>query len=63
MRGERMPKELRCGEIISGCDEVIRGETEEEVLSRGAKHARNAHGITEMDEDTAKKVKAAIRDV
>lgn len=57
-----MPKELRCGDIVSGCDAVIRGETEEEVLSKGARHARDAHGITEMDEETAEKVKAAIRD-
>lgn len=58
-----MPKELRCGDIISGCDEVIRGETDDEVLSKGAEHAREAHGIAEMDEETAEKVKAAIRSV
>lgn len=58
-----MPKELRCGDIISGCNEVIRGETEEEVIAKGAEHAREAHGIAEMDEDTAEKVKAAIREV
>lgn len=58
-----MSKELRCGDIISGCDEVIRGESDDEVLSKGAKHAREAHGIKETDEETAKKVKAAIRTV
>lgn len=57
-----MPKELRCGDIITGCDEVIRGETEEEVLAKGAKHALEDHGIADMDEDTLEKVKEAIRD-
>lgn len=58
-----MSKELRCGDVIPGCGEVIRGETEEEVLAAGARHARAAHGIEEIDEETAAKVKAAIRDV
>ena len=34
-----MPRELRYGDIVSGCDAVIRGETEEDVLSKGARHA------------------------
>lgn len=58
-----MAKELRCGDVISGCDEVIRGETEEEVLAEGAKHAREDHGIAKMDEKTTEKVKEAIRTV
>jgi len=58
-----MAKELRCGEIISGCDEVIRGETEEEVLSKGAEHAREDHGIEVIDAETPEKVKEAIRTV
>jgi len=57
-----MAKELHCGEIMEGCDHVIRGETEDEVLARGAEHARKEHGVEEVDEETAEKVKAAIRD-
>lgn len=57
-----MSKELHCGDVIEGCDHVIRGETEEEVLAKGAEHAREAHGVEEIDEDTAEKVKGAIRD-
>ncbi|MBW3660825.1 MAG: DUF1059 domain-containing protein [Gemmatimonadetes bacterium] len=57
-----MAKELRCGEIIDGCEKVIRGETEEEVMTRGAQHAREAHGVEEMDERTAEKVRSAIRE-
>lgn len=57
-----MAKELRCGDIVEGCDHVIRGENEDEVLQRGARHARNEHGIEEMDDATRRKVQAAIRD-
>lgn len=57
-----MAKELHCGDVIEGCDHVIRGETEDEVLARGAAHAREAHGVEEIDEDTATKVRQAIRE-
>lgn len=57
-----MSKELHCSEVIEGCDHVIRGESEEEVLAKGARHAREAHGVEEVDEETEAKVRAAIRD-
>jgi predicted small metal-binding protein len=41
---------------------VIRGETEDEVLKKGAQHAREAHGIDKMDDDTVRAVKAKIRE-
>ena len=57
-----MAKELHCGEIMEGCPEVIRGETEEEVLKKGAQHAREAHGIDSLDDETMRAVKAKIRE-
>lgn len=58
-----MSKELHCGDIMDGCQHVVRGATEEEVMRKGAEHARKAHGLEEIDEETAEKVRAAIRDV
>jgi predicted small metal-binding protein len=58
-----MAKELHCGEIMSGCPEVIRGQDEEEVLRKGAQHARDAHGIEHLDDETIRTVKSKIRDV
>ena len=60
--GETMAKELHCGEIMEGCPAVIRGESEEEVLEKGAQHARDAHGIDELDDDTIRTVKSKIRE-
>jgi predicted small metal-binding protein len=57
-----MSKELRCGEIMNGCEYVVRGESEEEVLAKGAEHARTAHGVEELDAETVERVRAAIRD-
>jgi predicted small metal-binding protein len=57
-----MSKELHCGEIMDGCPAVIRGETEEEVMRKGAKHAREAHGVEKMDDATIQAVKSKIRE-
>jgi predicted small metal-binding protein len=57
-----MAKELHCGEIMEGCPAVIRGESEDEVLQKGAQHAREAHGIDQLDDDTVSVVRSKIRD-
>ena len=38
---------LACKDFGVDCDYVVKGETEEEVLTEGAKHAKEAHGYTE----------------
>lgn len=58
-----MEKLLRCGDVAPGCAEEVRGATEEEILRQAVEHARTAHGIEKIDEQTAAKVKAAIRTV
>lgn len=58
-----MAKELRCGEINTGCDYVARGDTEEEVIERTTEHARMAHGLFELDQETEERARAAIQDV
>lgn len=52
---------LRCDDIVPGCADVIHANTEEEVMRDAAEHARQAHGIKEIDAATVAKVKAAIR--
>ncbi|MDJ0949946.1 MAG: DUF1059 domain-containing protein [Alphaproteobacteria bacterium] len=57
-----MTKTLACGDLMPGCDFVAEGESEDEVLAKAAAHAKAAHGIEEVTEDLAAKVKAAIKD-
>jgi predicted small metal-binding protein len=45
----------------SGCQHVIRSETEEEVLKKAAEHAKE-HGILEVTPELIELVKANIRD-
>ncbi len=37
---------LACRDAGVDCDNVARGETEEEVLAEGVKHVKEAHGFT-----------------
>lgn len=55
-----MVKVLRCGAIFLGCGHVVRAESEEELLRLAAEHARQVHGVLEIDEVMAGKVRAAI---
>ncbi len=55
-------KELRCRDAGFECDEVIRGEDEQEVMSKAVEHARDVHGIDEIDEDTGQQIRRLIRD-
>jgi predicted small metal-binding protein len=57
-----MAKILTCGDVVAGCDAVIEGRDESEVMAKGAEHAKQAHGLTSLPPDVAAKVRAAIRD-
>jgi predicted small metal-binding protein len=58
-----MPKILECAKVdpSSGCQHVVRGETEEEVLRGVSEHA-GEHGIREVTPELIERVKANIRD-
>jgi predicted small metal-binding protein len=58
-----MAKILECAKVdpSSGCQYVVRGETEEEVLAKAAEHAKE-HGICEVTPELMERVKANIRD-
>jgi predicted small metal-binding protein len=57
-----MAKILRCDAIFLGCGHVVRAETEDELLKMAAEHARQVHGLTQIDDATLRKVQAAIKD-
>jgi predicted small metal-binding protein len=57
-----MAKVLRCGDLMPGCQAVIEGQDVNEVMAKGAEHARKDHGMAAIPPDLAKKVQAAIKD-
>lgn len=56
-----MGKELRCGDVMPGCNFVASGATEEEVLKKVTQHAKDKHNVKELTAELVGKVKAAIR--
>jgi predicted small metal-binding protein len=62
-KSEEVPmKQLRCSHVGFDCQHVIQGEDEQEVMSKAADHAREAHGMTEIDEETGQKLRSSIHD-
>jgi predicted small metal-binding protein len=57
-----MAKQLKCGDLMPGCDFVAKGATEDEVLTKAAAHAKSAHGLQQVTPELAAKVKGAIKD-
>lgn len=57
-----MAKILNCSALVSGCNAVFRGDTEEQVLQQAAEHSRTAHNIKEVPKSLRKKMHRLIRD-
>ena len=63
MKGTIMAKIVECAKVdpSSGCTQVIRGSSEQEVLQKAAEHAKQ-HGIRQMTPEMMEKVKMNVRD-
>ena len=58
-----MSKIIDCNKVnpASGCDHVVRGETEDELLRNAAEHAKE-HGIVEVTPEIMEMIKANIEE-
>lgn len=57
-----MTKTLNCGDVMPGCDTIIEGQDEADVMARAVEHARRDHGVEEIPPEVGRKVQGAIRD-
>jgi predicted small metal-binding protein len=57
-----MAKELKCGDLMPGCNAVVEGKDEAEVMAKAAEHAKNAHGLQQVTPELAIKVRSAIKE-
>jgi predicted small metal-binding protein len=53
-------KQFACGDVVDGCDGVVTGQTDDEVLAAVAAHAAEAHGLTSLPDEVVAAVKAGI---
>ena len=58
-----MTRELRCADLIPGCDFVAHGTHDSDVMKKAAEHAKRAHRMIAIGMEVEKKARAAIRDV
>ena len=57
-----MAKELKCGDLMPGCNAVVEGKDEAEVMAKAAEHAKSAHGLQQVPPELANKVRSAIKE-
>jgi predicted small metal-binding protein len=57
-----MTKVLQCGAIVPGCDFVVHGQTEGELIVKAEEHLQSAHDVDHVSERLKAKIRAAIRD-
>jgi len=57
-----MTKELKCGDLMPGCDFTAQAESMDELMEQVVDHAKDVHGIEVITPDLAQKVQEAIRE-
>jgi predicted small metal-binding protein len=57
-----MAKELRCGDLMPGCNRVIEGKDEKEVMAKATEHARSEHNVRNLTPDLEQKIRGAIHE-
>lgn len=55
-------KQFACATVVSGCDGVVTGETEGDVLAAAAAHAAEAHGMSSVPDEVVAAIRAGITD-
>lgn len=52
---------VHCRDVGFDCEGVCKAESEEELMRKVAEHANSAHGVEEVTDEIAAKVKSVIR--
>ncbi len=55
-------KKFACGDVVPGCDGIVTGETDDDVLAAAAAHAASAHGMAEVPDEVVSAIRAGISD-
>jgi predicted small metal-binding protein len=56
-------KQFACGKVVPGCDGVVQGATDDEVLAAAAAHAKEAHGMETVPTEVVQAIQAGIVEV
>jgi predicted small metal-binding protein len=53
-------KQFACGTVVPGCDGVVTGATDDDVLAAAAAHAASAHGMHDVPDEVVAAIRAGI---
>ena len=53
-------KQFACANVVPGCDGVVTGETDNDVLAAAAAHAASAHGMDDVPDEVVAAIRAGI---
>lgn len=56
-------KQFACASVVDGCEGVVTGATEEEVLAAAAQHAAEAHGMSDVPPEVVAAIRSGIVEV
>ena len=57
-----MAKVIECGAVVPGCNFIIHGADEAEIIVKMAEHLRSTHDVEHLSEQLKVKIRAVIRD-
>jgi predicted small metal-binding protein len=60
--GLLVARELRCADLMPGCNFVAQGKDDSEVMRKIAEHFKNAHRMAAISMEVERKARATIRD-
>jgi predicted small metal-binding protein len=55
-------KKLKCRDVGFDCDDVMRAETESEIMQQAAVHAKTVHNVSEISEQAVARIRTLILD-
>ena len=55
-------KQFACATVVDGCDGVVTGATEDDVLAAAAAHAAETHGMSDVPPEVVSAIRAGITD-
>ena len=57
-----MAKVFKCGMVVPGCDFVLHGEDEAELIMKAAEHLRSSHDVEHPSEQLKARIRNVIKD-
>jgi predicted small metal-binding protein len=58
-----MMRQFACGTVVPGCDGVVTGAPDDDVLAAAAAHAASVHGMDDVPDEVVEAIRAGITDV